>query len=52
MNGWSVLLLVLIIAGFLMAVRSIWRNKDNPCGGCSGDCSSCKHPNPPEQAEK
>ncbi|WP_019849242.1 MULTISPECIES: FeoB-associated Cys-rich membrane protein [Desulfitobacterium] len=52
MDGLSSFLLVLIMVGFLAAIRSIWRKKDNPCGGCGGDCTSCKHSNPPDQAKK
>ncbi|WP_041219197.1 FeoB-associated Cys-rich membrane protein [Desulfitobacterium dichloroeliminans] len=52
MDGLSIFLLVLILIGFLVAIRSIWRKKDNPCGSCSGGCSSCSYSCTPLEQEK
>lgn len=52
MDGLSIFLLVLIIVGFIAAVRSIWRKKGNPCGGCGGGCDSCSHARVTETAKK
>lgn len=52
MDVLSIFLLVLILAGFLAALRSIWKKKGNPCGSCSGDCGSCSSSYAVDQGKK
>lgn len=42
MNLPSILLLILVLIGFVLALRHILRRKGGcGCGGCSGDCEHC-----------
>lgn len=41
MNGLSIVILIVVIIGAVLAVRYIIRHRGSGCSGCGGDCSGC-----------
>ena len=41
MNGWDILLILLIAGAVVLAVRHIIRNRNHGCCG-NADCASCR----------
>ena len=42
MNLWDILILTLVAAAVLFAVRAIRRGRTGGCHGCSGSCDACE----------
>ena len=51
MNGWDILLILLITASVVLALRHIHldRKKGKGCLGCSGNCAGCQNHTPKEK---
>ena len=43
MNGWDILLLILVFAALMLAVRKVHRDRKNGkgCLSCGGNCAGC-----------